>query len=182
MTMRKGHEYECFIYGIEDLIQYTKKNYPNILPTYIIGGNHDNSMKRQCGLDVVRMLAEIEPHINYLGPHNAYRIDGKLRIALFHGNGMGAASNRLVRTFDTACKDWDRPDVVLNGHLHHWNIIPDYGKANSLLVQMACFEGTTDFDRAKSRSPQIGGLIIEQLADGSIRYEIKSYTEIINDY
>ena len=182
MTMRKGHEYECFIYGIEDLIKYTTDNYPSSLPTYLIGGNHDHSMRRQCGLDVIRVLAELLPHFNYLGPHNAYKLHDKLKLAIFHGNGMGAASNRLIRTFDTACKDWERPDVVLNGHLHHWNIIPDYGKQKSLLVQLACFKGTTDFDRSKSRSPQIGGLILERLADGTLRYEIRSYDETINDY
>lgn len=180
--MRKGHEYECFISGTDDIIDYVESVYPSDCETWLIGGNHDFSFFKHSQADILKMISRIRPDIKYLGMHKAAFNLGGFEIAMFHGAGAGAASNRLSRTYNNACRDGPKPDLVINGHLHHWNFWPNYGKQNALLVQMACFQGTTIFDTMTDKTPQIGGLIVWRDGAGQIDFKIMEYEETEEDY
>jgi len=45
VQLRKGHEYECSLTGVDQLMQYAVDHYPSDIPTYILAGNHDESLK-----------------------------------------------------------------------------------------------------------------------------------------
>jgi len=183
MSMRKGHNYECFISGSDEALAYVESVYPDDCETLIIGGNHDYSFFKHHQQDLLKLLSRLRPDIHYLGMHKAaFRVNG-IEVAMFHGSGMGAASNRLTRTYSNACRDGPMPDLVVNGHLHHWNLCPEYGKRKALLVQAACFQGTTQYERSIDKIPQIGGMVVwrDEEAEKMV-YEIKNFDEVRHDH
>ncbi len=180
--MRRGHEYECHVNGIDNLIEYVVDNYPSDIPTYVLGGNHDESFMRLAGLDVLSQISKERSDLRYLGLHQAtLSMDGR-KIAVFHGAGVGATSNRLIRTYSESCKSGPPPDLVINGHLHSVCIIPFYGENDSMLIQAGCFKGTGDYERRLMLKPQIVGIILSRPERGVWQPRICRFKEKKRDF
>lgn len=182
MGMRRGHEYETFVQGVDSLVQYVIDQYPSNIPTYFIGGNHDESTQKLAGTDILQRIAKDRTDMHYLGMHSATLGASGKTIALFHGAGMGAASNRLSRTFSEACKNGKHPDLLVNGHLHSWNMIPFVGDSDACLIQAPCFQGATNFNKRQLQTPHIGAAIVEFQSKGILVPRLYRYREVQRDY
>jgi predicted phosphodiesterase len=163
--MRKSQTYHTFLQGADEIVDYVADNYPDNLPTWIIGGNHDESLKKHVGFDAVRAVSRMRSDIKYLGMHYAHFKYNNKNIAMFHGQGGANAYNRLEKSYSLACKKGPRPHLVLSGHLHYYTAIPYIDNAKSLALQVAGFQGMTSYLERKFLTPVIGGALVWFNAD-----------------
>ena len=71
--MRKGHEYEVFLHGADEFIQYVIDTYPfrDDMETYFITGNHDHSFIKSAGLNIGNIIGKSREDMKYLGANVA---------------------------------------------------------------------------------------------------------------
>ena len=169
-TMHVGVMHEHHAIGANKHIDNIVENYPHIdgITTHFITGNHDASFGKACGLEIGPMVAERRPDLHYLGRDIAHvQLSPNCKMELRHpGDGSAyAISYKLQKMLDTY--DWDdHPDIVVVGHYHKYVTVYHRGM---LLMHPGCFQGLTDFMRAKQGYAAIGGVIMDITLDADGR-------------
>jgi biotin operon repressor len=88
INMRKGHEYELFIHGLDEQADYVIDKYPvrDGIITDFITGNHDHTGIKSAGADIGKRIARERKDMKYLGLANArINITPKCIVELNHG-------------------------------------------------------------------------------------------------
>jgi DNA-binding Lrp family transcriptional regulator len=194
--MHRDQEYELFLHAFDDQKDYVVEHYPESQrkkKTYMIGGSHDMSFKKSSGANIVRAICDKRDDLIYRGEESAsftvegYRIDmihpGKAPAYArsYHGQKLteavvGSAMKEIRghlqrREFE----DVIYPLVLLCGHYHFGNYMPQYLGVESFLVP--CLEAQTPFLKRKGLDPQIGFMIIEFTFDDD-----GNLTKVIPDF
>jgi predicted phosphodiesterase len=172
--MHRDQLYEMFIVGGDKCIDYAVKNYPKKegMTTHIISGNHCFSIFNDSGIDPIAKFAENRKDIDYLGAYSANIEIGKIKIQLMHpDNGVPyARSYRQQKIIEQMVSD-KKPHILLIGHYHVNNILPQYRNVYSILLP--CFQSQTPYLRRKGLNPDIGAVILEITPDAKGVFSIK---------
>ena len=138
---------------------------------FVMGGNHDRSIITNSGKDPIRILCESRDDFHY-GGYDVWSIHltDKSYIRLVHPSGgvAYARSYKLQKAIESlafealreAMADELPPmtSLLIMGHYHLSNHTPE-PPLHGILA--ACFQGQTDYLKAKNLTPHIGGIIIE---------------------
>jgi predicted phosphodiesterase len=182
----KGHEYEVFKTGADEICNYVCKNYPEYpnISTNLLCGNHDESIYKRAGMDIGKAISSRRKDIIHRGFYAAtFLVDG-IRIAVHHGRGNGAyarsyKSQKLAEALVSDNPE-NNPDIAVLGHFHCSNVLPGY--MGMMMIQMPAFQGQTPLGKTMGRYPDIAGIIIEILPRDTPRFIYSSYKEVKEDY
>ena len=184
----RGQEYELFAHGADEQSQYVIDNYPKVkgINTKMILGNHDESFYKIAGVNVVKDICEKRSDLQYLGDYLAYLDIGGVRVALMHGAGGAsyARSYKLQKIVEQLSPE-AKPKMLFLGHYHIQCHIPAYRNVESYMI--GCFQAQTPFLTRLGLFPNIGGMIVEMVAEEgnikSVKTEwIPFYVPIKDDY
>lgn len=105
-----------FTEQLEDL----KKNYPNVwLPTYFIGGNHDESYLKKNGVNICKAIETVRQDLINLGFYDARLKLNWIDINLHHGWGsLSYAKDYKMRKYLESLPVENQPDIFALGHYH----------------------------------------------------------------
>ena len=104
----------------EDQVNKVVKDYPNIwVPTYYIGGNHDQSYLKSMWADICRTISWLRDDLVNLGYYDAVLDINWIKIQLQHWAWWSSYSPdyKLLRYIDTI-QAWKEPDVFVLWHYH----------------------------------------------------------------
>lgn len=185
----KGQEFENFIHGEDEQLDYVVADYPKIdgCKTRIIGGSHDYSFFKSSGSDILKRLAKRRDDIEYLGYAGAYvDLSPNVNMYLCHPDGGTAYAvsyqpQKRVESFTPE----NKPHICIFGHYHRALYIPAYRNVETLLTP--CFQAQTPFLKGKTIFPVIGAWIVSVTVNenGLARFKpelIRYYVPIENDY
>ena len=183
-----GQEYENFVHGEDDQLDYIEADYPKIpgCNTKVIGGSHDYSFFKLSGSDILKRLAERRDDIEYLGYAGAYvNLTPEVDIYLCHPDGgtayaLSYHAQRKVENFTPE----NKPNICLFGHYHRMLHFMD---RNVEVLLNGCFQSQTPFLKAKNIAPVIGGWIVEVTTseNGLARFRsefMRYYVPVENDF
>ncbi len=160
IKMRAGHEQECFLHGVDDMVDYAEVNYPyeEGIKTNMISGNHDASTIKVAGIDACAMLANRRDDINYLGKLFAVVDIKGAKLQLNHPlDGSAYAYSHASQKFIDAMDEDERPHILATGH-HHKYVSFYYRNVHAL--EVPCFQGLTSWMKGKRLRAEYGYLII----------------------
>jgi hypothetical protein len=193
--MYKGHVYELFLQGADQQHEHRLKWWPNVsrsdgtpMVWYILGGNHDASFIKACGIDNVARFCRERPDCTYLGFDDAtIELAHGVKINLMHPDGgIPYALSYTPQRLAEGLAPENRPHVAGYGHLHQ-SMYGGFTGFHNFLVPS--FQAQTPYMKRKRRgvTPEIGGWIIElRLGDNGVEEIVPrliSYRKPIpNDY
>lgn len=157
-----------------------------VLPTYVIGGNHDGAGFKDAGANVLDTLSSRRPDVKFLGaPTAEFHIAG-LRVMLMHPDGgvpyaRSYKPQKIVEQFAPDAK----PHVLVLGHWHVSDYLPAYRGVHC--ITQPCFQAQTAYMKRKGLAPIVGGVLLEIEYDPqgitAFRPEFVIYNEHLrNDY
>ena len=160
----RGQEYELFVHGADEQIDYAVKNYPNRknITTHFICGNHDESHYKDGGLDIGKAINRRRSDMNYLGFYGAYIDFNGIKNAMYlmHGDrGCSYARSYKLQKLIEQFSPEKKPYMMFLGHYHVCCHLPMY--RNVIAWMTPCFQGQTPFIKRKNLYPEIGGIIME---------------------
>ena len=66
--MRHHQKYGIVVQGIDNVVEFSANEWPDCgLPTFFIGGNHDETYLNRMGADICSYIAKKRPDLHYLG-------------------------------------------------------------------------------------------------------------------
>jgi predicted phosphodiesterase len=165
--MRRGHEFEVFKHGADAQGKYAAEEMPALengagkeLPTYVIGGNHDEDFWKHAGANVLEYVTARRPAIHFLGAPQALLLMSGVRLYLLHPKGgtSYARSYKLQKITEQFAPD-EKPHIFLAGHWH----IPCHvvGYRNVEAMSLPCFQAQTPFLKSLGLAPVVGGLLLD---------------------
>jgi len=147
--------------GADRQIQAVAEHFPRLKKTKVvgIGGSHDVSYLRKFGLDVLRLLQQRRPDIEFLGYHEA-RIELRegVMLGIMHptGGASYARTYRLQKIVEQLGES--RPQVLLLGHFHYAGYLFYLG---THAFHVPCCQFQTLHLRERALLPTIGALVLE---------------------
>ena len=106
--------------GFEEQLSDLKENYPNVwLPTYFIGGNHDENFLKANWVNICKAIETVRQDLINLGFYDARLKLNWIDINLHHGGGsLSYAKDYKMKKY----LDWlpveNQPDIFALGHYH----------------------------------------------------------------
>ncbi len=198
----KGQTYDLYAHGADEQIDDAVNSLPRRegLRYYMLGGNHDASFIRLCGLDVVmRMCAERDDFIFCGWAAGDIRLTDRASLRLWHpSGGMPYAISYRGQRY-AAQIAFEELNAIISeggplpanvrilqiGHLHVMGGPIDQGALD--FYHAGCFEGQTTYLREKGLIPTIGAYIVEaEITESGILREITTrrfrYEEMADDW
>lgn len=172
---------DVLIHGVDNQCRYFVNAYPKIdgIETLYIGGDdHEGWFLQREGIDVGERLEDIARRsgrhdLHYIGYMEKDVKIGKNTdkfIRVIHPGG-GSAKSISYTSQDIVDKfqPYDPiPSLVLNGHYHKSEFLPDY--RGTSVIQTGTFQDQSPFMRKKRLTAHIGGWIVTiRFVDGDIK-------------
>ena len=165
--MRKGHEYELKVVGMDKQIAHLANEYPEIkgITTHFILGSHDLSFYKGAGSNPGPAIAGKRHDFKQLGETSCasfpIRIgDTTLTFALEHPRkGSAYALSYQPQKYLDALSGGRKPHYVGIGHYHKAELLPIY--RNVIACQSGCFQSQTDWMREGGLAAHLGFWLCE---------------------
>jgi hypothetical protein len=178
INMYPGQQNEILCWGLENQAASAAKLLPmrNGLTWDMIAGNHDESLMKAGGADVLDKISKLRPDVEnhgfYSGLFDIEIPEAKqpIKVELFHPEQAGAyAMTYHVQKAIENIPPGMKPQMLFVGHEHVSSWMPDYRGISAF--QCGCFEDQTLYLKRKHKNPSIGGWIIDVgiSADGSVK-------------
>lgn len=178
INMYQGQLNELECWGFEAQLALADKGLPQRdgLTWHVIGGNHDESLMKAGGANVVKALAKMRPDVEEHGFYSALidlaipKSKQPIKIELFHPDQAGAyAITYHMQKAIEQIPGGMKPQVLLVGHEHQADNMPDYRGVSGFLC--GCFEDQTLYLKRKHKQPAIGGWVMDfgLTAGGALR-------------
>lgn len=118
--MYQGQQFEQDKVGFEAQLQDIKDNYPDVgLPTYFIGGNHDEKFLKQNGINICKAIETVRQDLVNLGFYDARLKLNGIVINLHHGGGsLSYAKDYKMKKYLDSLPVENQPDIFALGHYH----------------------------------------------------------------
>lgn len=189
VNMRRGHEYEVFVHGVDEQAEYVIEKYPyrDGIITKFITGNHDHSGVKAAGVDIGRIISAKRRDMEYLGMNNVkVKITPNCSVELNHGlDGSSYALSYSPQKYLDSLSGGTKANILLSGHRHK-ALYMFYRNVHEFEAGTLCAQ--TPWMRGKRIAAHVGGWIIEVHVDkqGTITRckgeFIPFYDAIENDY
>ena len=115
-----GQQFEQDRVGFDEQIADIKENYPDVwLPTYFIGGNHDEAYLKTNGVNICRAIEAVRQDLINLGFYDARLKLNGIDINLHHwGGSLSYAKDYKMKKYLDGLPVENQPDVFALGHYH----------------------------------------------------------------
>ena len=115
-----GQQFEQDRVWFEDQIADIKENYPDVwLPTYFIGGNHDEAYLKANGVNICRAIEAVRQDLINLGFYDARLKLSGIDINLHHGGGsLSYAKDYKMKKYLDSLPVENQPDIFALWHYH----------------------------------------------------------------
>ena len=115
-----GQQFEQDGVGFEAQLQDIKDNYPNVwLPTYFIGGNHDENFLKANWVNICKAIETVRQDLIKLGFYDARLKLNGIDINLHHGGGsLSYAKDYKMKKYLDGLPVENQPDIFALGHYH----------------------------------------------------------------
>lgn len=163
----KGQAFEQYAVGLKTQLEAFNKRVPKFptLQFHFITGNHDESFKKSCGVDIGEAIKAERDNWHFLGESYAevtLRTKSKLpfRISLAHPGGGSAysLSYRLQKNIESL-SGGTKPDARFEGHFHKAIWLPGYRNVEGFSA--GTFQSQTPFMQGRGLSATVGGWTVE---------------------
>jgi hypothetical protein len=163
----KGQAFEQYAVGLKAQLEAFRTKVPAFkkLQFKFITGNHDESFKKSCGVDIGAALSADRPNWEFLGESYAeitFRTKAKLpfKVTLAHPGGGSAysLSYRLQKNIESL-SGGTKPDARFEGHFHKAIWLPGYRNVEAF--SSGTFQSQTPFMQGRGLSAAVGGWEIE---------------------
>lgn len=116
----KGQQFEQSEKGFDEQVDKVVKDYPNVwVPTYFIGGNHDESYLKSSWADITRMIDGLRDDLINLWYYDATLNLNWITIQLQHwGGGNSYSKDYKLQRYIDSIPAWEEPDIFGLGHYH----------------------------------------------------------------
>ena len=116
----KGQQFEQSEKGFDEQVDKVVKDYPNVwLPTYFIGGNHDESYLKSSWADITRMIDWLRDDLINLWYYDATLNLNWIKIQLQHGGwGNSYSKDYKLQRYIDSIEAWKEPDIFWLWHYH----------------------------------------------------------------
>lgn len=180
LKMRTGHEIGMYVHDVdslEELIMRPMAYLPSDAHMYLIEGNHDHSVVKNCHTDVVWRAANQFDNVHFLGWDRAdIPVTDKHSLRMWHPAGGGGvnpaikiqkeyqaiAQEEMISELDAYADD-SNVKVLLVAHLHIFSVLQHGMRFGA---QVGCFQGQTDFLIRLGLVPSVGGCLLDfQIGD-----------------
>jgi hypothetical protein len=160
----RGQEFELRDVGLDkqlDRLDALQLN--DAIKMQFITGNHDQSFKHLCGVNVGEMIAQIKPAWKFLGEDQAvvkYETPaGDYDIMLLHPSGGSAyALSYKPQKIAEQLEGGTKPNALIIGHFHKAEFLPSY--RNISIFQAGTFQRQTPFMARGGLAAHMGGWIV----------------------
>lgn len=139
-----GQQFEQDKVWFEQQLADIKDNYPNVwLPTYFIGGNHDEKFLKQNWINICKAIETVRQDLINLWFYDARLKLNWIDINLHHGGGsLSYAKDYKMKKYLDSLPVENQPDIFALGHYHtalydfhrgiHWFMPWSFMKENLL--------------------------------------------------
>jgi biotin operon repressor len=202
LKMRVGHELGMYVHSVDAIVQLLHRPLRLLqeagAQVYVIGGNHDFTIVRNCLSDPIWTACQAYDDVHFLGYDKAdVPITDKVSFRMWHPDGAGQNPvGKLQKSFQVIAheemisqlgsQDTESSNVAMTfvGHLHIYSMLQHGRRA---AMQVSCFQGMTDFLERHALIPSVGGHLVDlMLSDSgdvlSWAVENRLYAPIANDY
>ncbi len=187
-NMRHHQKYGIVVQGLDNVVEFSVNHWPDCgLPTYFIGGNHDETYLNFAGADICKYIAEKRPDLHYLGMN-----EGNLPLQPRYQKMLMKAQNnqeraQLVKKLITergptwlrirhpskgsakgrsyqpqqhveALEGSFKPHILVIGHYHKMDYL---FKRNVHIFQAGTLEKQSGWMRTKDLAAHLGGLLVD---------------------
>ena len=196
-NMRHHQKYGIVVQGLDNVVEFSVNHWPDCgLPTYFIGGNHDETYLNFVGADICKYIAEKRPDLHYLGMN-----EGNLPLQPKYQKMLMKAQNnqeraQLVKKLITergptwlrirhpskgsakgrsyqpqqhvdALEGSFKPHILVVGHYHKMDYL---FKRNVHILQAGTLEKQSGWMRTKDLAAHLGAILLDAYynEDGSI--------------
>lgn len=166
VNMRRGHEYEVFLHGADEQVDYVVEKYPRRagIVTQFITGNHDHSIIKHAGHDIGPAIARRRSDMVYLGRANAkVNLTPNCVLEINHPlDGAAYALSYGLQKMIDAMSGGEKPNIYLGGH-HHKTMYLFYRNIHAF--ECGTVQAQTPWMRGKRIPAHMGGWIVEVHVD-----------------
>ena len=119
-SVYKWQQFEQSEKWFDEQVDKVVKDYPNVwVPTYFIGGNHDESYLKWSGADITRMIAWLRDDLINLWYYDATINLNNIVIQLQHwGGGNSYSKDYKLQRYIDSIEAWKEPDIFGLWHYH----------------------------------------------------------------
>ncbi len=167
----QGQENDVICWGLDNQLDYVVKNYPirKGVITEFIGGNHDYSFTKKCGVDACRLLANEREDLVYMGMYNSMINLGGIEIELEHlkKSPPYAVSYHGQKYVERRAH---KPNILLLGH-RHTTMYLYYAGVH--IFEGGTFQGSNTLSKELGFNEFIAGWIIDITQKDGVIKKIK---------
>ncbi|HJZ18668.1 MAG TPA: metallophosphoesterase [Candidatus Nanoarchaeia archaeon] len=187
--MRHHQKYGIVVQGLDNVVEFCVNEWPDCgLPTFFIGGNHDETYLNRIGADVCRYIAEKRPDLHYLGMNEGNlplqqeyqkmllkakdkkEYDNLTKKLMSAGSGVtwirirhpskGSAKGRSYQPQEHigALEGKFKPHIFIVGHYHKMDYL---FKRNVHVYQAGAMEKQSGWMRTKDIQAHLGGIFVD---------------------
>lgn len=115
-----GQQFEQDKVGFEEQLKDLKENYPDVwLPTYFIGGNHDEAYLKGNWVNICKAIETVRQDLINLGFYDARLKLNGIVINLHHwGGSLSYAKDYKMKKYLDGLPVENQPDIFALGHYH----------------------------------------------------------------
>ena len=116
----KGQQFEQSWVGFTEQLADVRDNYPNVwLPTYFIGGNHDEAYLKGNWVNICKAIETVRQDLINLGFYDARLKLNGIDINLHHwGGSLSYAKDYKMKKYLDSLPVENQPDIFALGHYH----------------------------------------------------------------
>lgn len=174
-NMRPWQRYNLVVQGFDNVVEYCANEWPDSgLPTYFIGGNHDQTYFNSIGADICQYIADRRKDLTYLGINEAnlplqpayikMLMNGEKPpanatwIRIRHpAKGTAKSQSYQPQAHVEAAQSEFKPQVLIIGHYHKMDYLFE---RNIHCFQAGTMEKQSDWMRTKDLAAHLGAWLV----------------------
>ena len=116
----KGQQFEQSAVWFEAQLEDIKQNYPDVwLPTYFIGGNHEEKFLKENGVNICKAIEQVRQDLIHLWFYDARLNLNGIAVQLHHwGGSLSYAKDYKMKKYLDSLPVENQPDIFALGHFH----------------------------------------------------------------
>ncbi len=154
-------------FTIDDQIEEVINSYPNLLKTYVIGGNHDlKEYQKGHSTHPLKVISDRRKDIIWIGDFYSRLQLGRSHIfidVVHPSGGMAYALSYKQQKYIEKLSSGNKPNILLFGH-YHTAFYMEYRNIHSF--QVGCFQDSNDLTTRLGIQPVLGGWIVHGKHNG----------------